>query len=642
MKESIHYILLTFVLIFITLAKANTQPQAYIDSLEAAVDTIQAPLKKAKELHRLATIYSSIDIAKAIDYAYASINTIPKNEHTVYKGQVYSTIGTLYGFLGNSDSTDHYFTKALTIYEQNNYKKGAALVYGNLGALYAQQHQYLKASEYTYKSLFINDSLGNENGLAVNLTALSAINHATRDYHKAITYAKKGLYIYTKLNDPHNIARVNINIGSYFSDLGEIDSTIFYLLVAAKIIEPIENFNMMAITYSTLGSAYLKQQNTPLALDYSEKAMALIDYVTTPSQKTIIINSLANIYLDTKEYTKSLTQFQRALNLSTQENFKISQRDALDGLAKSNAALGNYAKAYQYQQEAIGLKDSILDTEKQGQIKELEVKYETEKKEQANVILAKERDVEKLKASKSILFAGGLSIVLILVLLVAFLFLRQNKIKASTQTLELKHKLLRNQMNPHFIFNSLIAIQNYIYKSEAKVAVKFISSFAKLIRAILENSRSEQITLSKEIQWLENYLKLQLLRFENKFDYTIDIADDLDLDLTLIPPMLTQPFIENALEHGLKSLSYQGRLDIKFTKEANQLIVSIQDNGIGLEQSNLKTNKKESHISLATLITQERLSFLNKKAPKKIYFNIQKRSTNGTLVLFKIPYKQIS
>lgn len=642
MKASIYYISTILLLTLATSPKAYTQPQAYIDSLEAALDTIQVPLKKAIELHRLAVICQKIDITKAIDYAYAALHTLPKGESIRGHGNIYSTLGTLYGNSGNLDSANSYFTKALAVYEKINYKEGISLVYGNLGGVYAEHQQYLKASEYTYKSLYINDSLGDKDGFATNLMALSSISYATRDYLKALNHAKRALHIYTELDDQYNSARAHFNVGTYFLVLEKIDSSIFHLNIAAKIAKAIPNFNMMAIAYTQLVQVYFQKGDLSSAIEYSEKAITLIDYITTPSRKIILLNSLADFYLTTKEYAKSLKHFQKGLELAINEDLKALQKDALEGISKNYAALGNYPEAYHYQLEVSELKDSILDSEKQGQLKELEVKYETEKKEQANIILAKERDVEKLKASRSKLFVIGLSIVLVLVLVLAFLLLRQHKIQANTQTLALKHKLLRNQMNPHFIFNSLIAIQNYIYKSEPRVAVKFVSSFAKLVRAILENSRNEQITLAKEIQWLENYLKLQLLRFENKFVYNISIDEDLDLDLTLIPPMLTQPFIENALEHGLKSLSYQGILDVKFTTEANHLIVSIQDNGIGFDENSVKTSEKKNHISLATLITEERLSFFNKKTPKKIYFNIQKLPTNGTLVLFKIPYNQIS
>lgn len=206
--------------------------------------------------------------------------------------------------------------------------------------------------------------------------------------------------------------------------------------------------------------------------------------------------------------------------------------------------------------------------------------------------------------------------------------------------MKLEQRLLRSQMNPHFIFNSLTAIQSFIYKNEPKESGKYLAAFARLVRAILENSREEYITLSREVQWLDNYLKLQQLRFENKFDYTIRVPDDLDLETTLLPPMLTQPAIENALEHGLKNIDYKGVVEVEFKKENNYLIVSVKDNGVGISASQVAVPadpKGDKHTSLATIITKERLELLNKRKLRKISFDISPVEPKGTLITFAIP-----
>src|SRR5690606_7593453 len=126
---------------------------------------------------------------------------------------------------------------------------------------------------------------------------------------------------------------------------------------------------------------------------------------------------------------------------------------------------------------------------------------------------------------------------------------------------------------------------------------------------ILENSMQGYITLEKELQWLENYIALQALRFNEKFDYEITVDENLVLDNILIPPMLTQPFIENALEHGLKSIDYKGFINIRYTLKSDDLLwVEIEDNGVGLKK---ELNPEKEHISLATKITKERLLILN-------------------------------
>ncbi len=207
----------------------------------------------------------------------------------------------------------------------------------------------------------------------------------------------------------------------------------------------------------------------------------------------------------------------------------------------------------------------------------------------------------------------------------------------------LRQKVLRSQMNPHFIFNSLNAIQSYVLKNDAYQAVRYLNSFARLIRMILDSSRFDYITLSKEIDLLEYYLELQQLRFEDKFVYQMEIDNDLDTQSLLIPAMLAQPFIENSIEHGLQHLEDKGTVKISFDKVKDNIVFKVVDNGIGREASHKiqeKIRHKES--SLSTQLFEERLHTLNKFLGKKISYNIldlknDNGAAKGTMVIIHLP-----
>ena len=203
----------------------------------------------------------------------------------------------------------------------------------------------------------------------------------------------------------------------------------------------------------------------------------------------------------------------------------------------------------------------------------------------------------------------------------------------------MEQKMLRAQMNPHFIFNSLTAIQNYMYQNNTIEAGRFLAKFSQLMRAILEGSRQEFILLEKEVTLLKNYLTLQQLRFENKFDFQVAVTKELDTEEIAIPPMFAQPFIENAIEHGLTDLAEKGEIKIKFDLQEDYVLLSIQDNGIGIEKSTQvkKLNPKKPE-SLATKITQERIEIFRHSFKKNITFEIQSL-TQGTEVIFRLPYQ---
>jgi sensor histidine kinase YesM len=208
---------------------------------------------------------------------------------------------------------------------------------------------------------------------------------------------------------------------------------------------------------------------------------------------------------------------------------------------------------------------------------------------------------------------------------------------------QLNQRLLRTQMNPHFIFNSLTSIQNYLFENEPQKTAVYLSKFAKLMRQILESSRADFIPLEKEIQTLENYLQLQKMRFGDKLNYQIQVSPDIDPEEVQIPPMFAQPFIENSLEHGILHRANEGFIQIDFKKEGNMIVLAVEDNGVGLQQSQtLRSEIKKEYKSLATQITQERLSLLRQKYQLPLDFVVQelKNQLNevaGTQVKVTLP-----
>lgn len=240
-------------------------------------------------------------------------------------------------------------------------------------------------------------------------------------------------------------------------------------------------------------------------------------------------------------------------------------------------------------------------------------------------------------------------LITIIVFLAGIYFLYQwiRRIRIMQKNIELEQRMLRSQMNPHFIFNSLTAIQYYIFGNEPAKAGKYLSGFAKLMRLILMNSRNEFVLLEKEIETLEHYLQLQQLRFENKFDFNIHVDEDLFPETTLVPPMLAQPYIENSIEHGIKNIDYKGQIEISFKINNNQIEVRIEDNGIGINEAlQSKIPKLSDHKSLGASITKERLLNIAKFHKQSINLEvIDKKSIGkqtGTIIKYNIPLKMQS
>jgi len=241
--------------------------------------------------------------------------------------------------------------------------------------------------------------------------------------------------------------------------------------------------------------------------------------------------------------------------------------------------------------------------------------------------------------------------IFILLLIVSFTFYkiavivtRQQKNKEQQQLLfknkilMLEQRALQAMMNPHFVFNVMNSIQHYINTKDTSSANKILTGFARLIRKNLDICTKSFITLEEEIEYLTLYLNLEKKRFGEKFNFTIDIEEGIDQDDTMIPSMLLQPYVENAIWHGLMPQEEDGKIDIVITRQSNSsLLIKIIDNGIGIDNS-LKV-KKDSHDSKGMSLTQERINLINQIEANPIHINITQNGNSGTIISILIPEK---
>jgi len=244
-------------------------------------------------------------------------------------------------------------------------------------------------------------------------------------------------------------------------------------------------------------------------------------------------------------------------------------------------------------------------------------------------------------SKEEIIFISLFCIVLLVVISVVFLFAtfnnRKNKlikeqleIKLITQKRqhELELNALRAQMNPHFVHNSLNAIQYYIQLNEVEKSEDYLAKFSKLMRLFFEYSRKQNISLENELKLLNNYLEIEKLRFEEDLDYHVSVDPKLDIEDLLLPPMILQPILENAINHGIFHKKGKGALELSFTFiDNNSFKVEIIDNGIGVNKARERSkNKKQTHTEHSSFVLEERLILLKESNNWDINFSILDRS----------------
>ena len=246
-------------------------------------------------------------------------------------------------------------------------------------------------------------------------------------------------------------------------------------------------------------------------------------------------------------------------------------------------------------------------------------------------------DDELITSQKQKLWGAVILLLIILVLLSLVFFFAYNRMKVAHENVLIEQKLLRSQITPHFMFNSLSILQGMILNNESKVSVRYLSKFSKLLRIILENSREKLVPIQKELEALQNYVDLQNMGETHSFEYIL--KNNLEDHKLLVPPMLIQPFVENAIIHGFKEPIQNPLIKIELSFQENKLMCIIKDNGIGIDHtaSKIQNNKQ----SLATKITSERLSILSKKFKTPSSLQVENRkiyNEKGTQVTLILPY----
>lgn len=619
-----------------------------VDSLLNIFRSTSNDTQKVEVYNRLSQTYCSIDFNKALYYNELGINLAKKINHPHKLADAYNIQGIIFLNLGKTKEADSSLTKAIELHINNGNKKGIASGYGNLGAMYFMIGNYGKSLENQLKCLKINEDLNDKNGIAITLMNIANIHFIQKNFSEANKYYNDCRLINKQLGNLHGELSAINNIGTILIEQRKPDEAITYYNYIKKITEEKQDeYNTeYAFAINGLGNSYRLKGEYDKAHFYLGKAFELYGKQNNTFRLLEVAGNISALYLKEKNYTKSIEYCKTYLEKAKAMDANQHERDACEFLYESYSGIKDYENALIYHKKFMLLKDTILNKENMKNMSELETKYETEKKENQNKTLINENQIQSMQISNNRIYVFALLALLFIVLSFAVQINRQNKLKAQQRSLMLEHKLLRSQMNPHFIFNSLIAIESYIYKNEPKEAGKYLSGFARLMRLILENSREEFIPLSKEIKTLEYYLQLQKNRFDDMFDYTIELSENIDPDAIAIPPMLAQPFIENSIEHGLKNIDKKGEINIRFSLNNNQLIFEVKDNGIGIEKSMADNEQKKHHHSLATTITMERLTILNKRKRNKISFHIDELKNPeghvlGTRVSFAIPYQEI-
>ncbi|WP_219006559.1 tetratricopeptide repeat protein [Aquimarina litoralis] len=559
-----------------------------------------------------------------------------------------SNIGSIYSSTGKSKEALANFQEALQLYTNTKNQYGIITCLNSIAIIHQDQGNYPLALEYQNKALEIAKKNKDYSSIFQSFNNIGNIYRQQELYDKALSFYNQALAIKQTSQNPRSSYAIKSNMAGIYADQGEYENAIPYFIEVIEFSRTIEDNEQLAISHNGLGQAYLGLKKYPKALENFQEA----NKIATISQRkydlvgSYISMSVAYYYM--KKYKLALYNAEKGAQLSKKYKFLIHQRDAYELLSKINNELKEHEKAFISNQQLQVLNDSLFNRDNIQKMAEVEYEYkykdelESAEKRELKLTQTVQTTTNDLEKSQRNSFIAIIIILLISIVLGSIIFyLKLRHVNAKNQNILIEQKLLRSQMTPHFIFNSLSVLQGMILDKEEKKSISYLSKFSKLMRLILENSREKTVSLSEELKAVENYLALQNLE-NSLYQYSIHVEETIDTSEFQIPPMLIQPFVENAIEHAFENQPEKRIIEVEIWYKDEDLICKILDNGIGIDAKEPSTNQHKNSVS--TAITSERLKMLSKDFKKRGSVTVEDRkkfNEQGTVVTLVIPYKTI-
>ncbi|AWH86879.1 regulator of cell autolysis [Flavobacterium album] len=386
--------------------------------------------------------------------------------------------------------------------------------------------------------------------------------------------------------------------------------------------------------YGEIAKLHIASKRFDEAVPVINQLLAIARKIKDTDTEIIQLRYLANVYFEMGDTENAVTSLKESYKIAVSDGKTFEAKESLAQLANYYKSAGeNEAATALYEEflnnlDRIILSDSSLTDAKTFRVTEERIRgLETEK-------IFKDELITRKNTFNYFLLGSMVLLLLLFGLIVKTLY------SIKTKNKEIALQSLRREMNPHFLFNSLNSVNQFIAQNNELQANKYLTSYSTLMRNTMENSNKDFVTLGNEIENLTQYLELEHLRFKDKFDFRITVDEKLDPESLWVPNMIVQPHLENAIWHGLRYKETKGLLKLSFLLEGKNMVILVDDDGIGPTKSQeLKTHNQKAHTSRGLTNTTERMTLINELYKTKIAFSMTEKEApeTGTVVRITFP-----
>jgi tetratricopeptide (TPR) repeat protein len=604
-------------------------------------DRAEDDVRRFNQMIDSADVYLKKDAAKSIKYVGDALNY---NVSLRQSAEAHELLGDIYIYWKQYDLAISAYRVSLQNFETSSAKL-------KLADAYTKNEEYQKSID-TYKSLNEKDLSNYEKtvlyeGLGDSYLKFKKTQQAITSYEKGLEIAKKH-FIAPKVTD------LNSKIAEAYNVKGEVEKAKGFYSNSLKLAKKenkkraveeqvkVAEFNSSNMEYDT--EIELRKDVLETLDDIEKDSVLPNESPLTPQKQNY---KLGNAYLLNNDLENAIPSFKKSIEEADEKEDLVVKKDAIRKLSEALIDAGNAEEGLKWLNEYKNTVDELY-IKKEQEISQV-ARFSRNLAEQQNRITTLESDralskskydltQERNKRQQLIIYSllGGLLLLLITGFLM-YKYIKQQRLANNLLAL----KSLRSQMNPHFIFNALNSVNSFIAANDERTANKYLSDFSQLMRAVLENSEEDFIPLKKEIELLQLYTKLEHFRFQDKFDYSIDVDERVNIEEFQIPPMLLQPYIENAVWHGLRYKTEKGHLNITVKpKSQDEITITIADDGIGRTRSKqMKTENQKKQNSKGMNNIKKRVAILNEMYKDKVDVMIndfQASEDTGTKVIVTI------
>lgn len=624
--------------------------QPVIDSLKRVLSVSKVDTAKVNLYNALAHEYRESNPDSTTVYANKAQQLAQKSKYSFGIANAYLNKGNANVIFSQYAEARSHFEKSKKILEsllqsdadieKKRIKNGLARAYASLGVVYSEENNYSMALEHYFNALKLYQEIGQKPSISKAYNNIGIVYKSQSHPKKALEYFKKALQIQNETGE-QSAAVTLTNIGAVYFELGDTTKALEYYHKAKNFFLKIDNKRGYALLLNYFGDYYKKANDTETAIRYYKESQQLYHGMGNKFGVSLVLYNLGELYARQKKFPEALVCAQQSLafarEIGTLDQIKYSEKL----LSDIYTATGDQAKAFGHYKQYILIKDSLENDENTKKFVRAEMHFEYEKKE----ALLMEQNKRQQQFTLFLIIGGLLLVVLIFVTYNRLQIKR--RLTLQKEVAEYEQKALHLQMNPHFVFNCLGSISSFIVQNGTDSAIKYLSKFSKLMRLTLEYSKGSLIPIDKEIEGLQNYLELEQLRFNKKFEFLITSSPEIEDDMAL-PPLLIQPFVENAILHGMVPKEGNGTIAVDFGILSNKLVCTITDDGIGFQTSKaIKENSVKAHQSMALEITKKRLEMMEATTAQSASVTIEemqndKQETVGTKVVISLPIQYTS